>query len=756
VLRAEICDRLPWVQWRKASRGLFEIDGVPEDVLRHFSQRPAEIEERAVELVGAEAARSLSREQMQGIALATRRPKRRQRVAGEQWREDARARSAEHGFGPDELWEFFARPEREPSHPSLPKAVTRLSGPDGLTANHNTFARRHAVAEIAGEFIDGITLDALERATDEYLGHASVQELQRTESGERRFTTQDLLACERSILGGAMRRHDSMTAVIPDRLIDSALAEAQPTLNAGQAAAVRAISTSGNGVDTVQALAGTGKTTMMRTLADVYRRAGYSVIGAAPTTRAARELRDVADVPANTLHALAGQLESGRFRAGTVLLLDEAGMAGTRISAQILRHGENAGTKVIAVGDTGQLTSVQAGGWFAALTRERSGPELREVLRQRDPAERQALAELHDGNPDAYLEHKAEDITIHASERDAVEAVVDAWIATRAEESGADVVMIARDNATREQLNRAARSRLRTLGGLSGETVLVQGRHWTIGDRIITRRNDRRLDVDNGTLATITGYDRHQMAVQIRTDGGEHRWLNLHYLANHVEDAYAITGHSSQGATVNHALVVGRPEEFTREWAYTALSRARQQTTIHLITDHTLAERERRDYAPGEPDREPADCLGAMTRAMRRSDDQTLAAARAHPEQPDGRRVSASTPSQDTGVAAAPAFLARQRAAHAARDITLWAGEPSTTRTAAPPNTSPRIQPSIGHAAGRHAPRGSGVIATTRSPQESSGQPRAGDSARSGAPVRPPAPKSELVVGDADADADAS
>jgi conjugative relaxase-like TrwC/TraI family protein len=92
VLPAEVCERLPWVGWRTAGRGLFEIDGVPEDVLRHFSHRRAEIEERAVELVGADAARSLSREQMQGIALATRRPKGRARIEGEQWRGDARAR----------------------------------------------------------------------------------------------------------------------------------------------------------------------------------------------------------------------------------------------------------------------------------------------------------------------------------------------------------------------------------------------------------------------------------------------------------------------------------------------------------------------------------------------------------------------------------------------------------------------------------------------------------------------------------------
>ena len=49
VLRAEVRERFGWVSWRRVGRGLFEIEGVPDGVLRHFSQRRAEIEERAVE-----------------------------------------------------------------------------------------------------------------------------------------------------------------------------------------------------------------------------------------------------------------------------------------------------------------------------------------------------------------------------------------------------------------------------------------------------------------------------------------------------------------------------------------------------------------------------------------------------------------------------------------------------------------------------------------------------------------------------------
>jgi hypothetical protein len=228
VLRAEVHAQLPWVQWRGAGRGLFEIDCVPDSVLHHFSQRRVEIEQRAVDLVGAEAAGSLTREQMQGIALATRRPKKGDRVDGQQWRENARARSSEHGFGPNELWALVERPDHEQARRSLRAVVTRLSGADGLTGTHNTFARRHALAEIAGEFVDGVSAAGLERVTDRYLSDASLKELGRTDTGEQRFATTRLLACERSILDGAARRHESMTAVLSTACVNAALAEAQP------------------------------------------------------------------------------------------------------------------------------------------------------------------------------------------------------------------------------------------------------------------------------------------------------------------------------------------------------------------------------------------------------------------------------------------------------------------------------------------------------------------------------------------------
>jgi conjugative relaxase-like TrwC/TraI family protein len=624
VLRTEVRERLPWVSWRAAGRGLFEIDGVPEAVLRHFSRRRAEIEERAAELVGT-AAGGLSRDRMQGIALATRRPK-DCGVDGPGWRERARARAAEHGFGQQELDRLAQREPVAATPPDLGAVAARLSGPEGLTGMHNTFARRHALAEIAGAFPHGATIGQLEDATNGYLADPSVRSLGASVEHDVRFTTEGLLACETAIVVGAGRRRGERCAIVPADLVDQVLARHQPALNDDQAAAIRAITSGGHGVDTVQALAGTGKTTMSGALAACYRQAGWRVIGVAPTGRAARELRDAAGIAAGTIHTLVGELDrAGGFPDRTVLIIDEAGMAPTRVSAALLAHAERGGAKVIAVGDPGQLASVQAGGWLAALARSHPGPELCEVMRQRDPAERRALEALHDGRADAYLEHKHDDISMHSTENGAVDSIVDQWQEAQREHGLHSAVMIACDNETREQLNAAARERLKQDGSLPARGVTVVRREFATGDRVIARRNDHRLDVDNGTLGTVIEIDSRSHRMLLQTDSGERRELDLIYVARHIEHAYALTGHGAQGATVSWAGVIGRPDEFTREWAYTALSRARLNTTLHIIAEQSARAHEREAYAPADQPRSADQLLEALQRALKRSEVEPLA-----------------------------------------------------------------------------------------------------------------------------------
>jgi conjugative relaxase-like TrwC/TraI family protein len=625
VLRGEVRERLPWVWWRQVGRGLFEIEGVPNAVLREFSRRRVEIEERAMALTGVEASK-LGRERLQGIALATRKAK-EYGVDGARWRAEARARAAEHGLGDRELERLIGSQPRvagESEADVVRSASERLSGPDGLTENHNTFARRHALAEIAGGFAQGAGVKQLGRATSGYLGHRSVVPLGRLE-GEHRFTTRDLLACEQAIVEGAERRATERTGMLHPRVPDLALADAEDPLSDEQLEAARSLVTDGRGVSVMQALAGTGKTRVLAALARIYESAGYTVIGVAPTGRAARELGDAARIEAFTIHRLLSESPDLPLRA--VLLFDEAGSAPTRPSAALFASAEREQAKVIAVGDSGQLPSVAAGGWFAAIADRLGGPQLRQVMRQRDPVEREALESLHDGDPETYLQLKDEQraLGVHEREDDAVAAILADWDAARREYGRSEAVMIARDNATRALLNDRARELLISEGALEPNGVTIAHQEFTVGDRIIARRNDRQRDIDNGTLGRIAAIDRHTGELTVITDAGQRRQLDASYVAEHLEHAYALTGHGAHGATVEWAGVIGRPAEFSREWAYTSLSRARGRTRVYVIAERTSTQREREEYAPPEPQRNATEALDILSCSMRRREAEPLA-----------------------------------------------------------------------------------------------------------------------------------
>jgi hypothetical protein len=118
----------------------------------------------------------------------------------------------------------------------------------------------------------------------------------------------------------------------------------------------------------------------------------------------------------------------------------------------------------------------------------------------------------------------------------------------------------------------------------------------------------------------------------VRTDAGARRQLDAGYVAEHLQHAYALTAHTIQGGTVEWAGVVGAPRDFTRNWSYTALSRARQATELFLIDTPTERERDRADIAPNHDkeltDRRPL--FERLSSVMRQRDDEDLALDRLH------------------------------------------------------------------------------------------------------------------------------
>jgi ATP-dependent exoDNAse (exonuclease V) alpha subunit len=263
-----------------------------------------------------------------------------------------------------------------------------------------------------------------------------------------------------------------------------------------------------------------------------------------------------------------------------------------------MAHARAAGVKVIAIGDSGQLPSVQAGGWLGSLTERLGSHELREVMRQRDPRERQLLAQVRRGDPTDYLTEKSARGHVYISiggaqgQGGGERAAITAWRERQAACPWGQAVLIVRENDRRERLNALIRSELKREGQL-GESIHIGGCEFAVGDRVVARRNDRERAVDNGMRGTLIAVDPTEKEVVVRTDGGAQRRLDASYVAEHLQHAYVLTAHTAQGATVEWAGVVGRPEDFTRNWSYTALSRAREPTELFILDTPTERELDR-------------------------------------------------------------------------------------------------------------------------------------------------------------------
>lgn len=663
-LRALVTERLG-LEWGEVEQGAAELVCVVQNVREHFSTRRAEMEREAraggISLATKSAAES--------AALATRNRK-QYGVETHTWREEIRARAGEMGLDAEAVEQLLRHGlERIETglarHGSIDDRALGdlLAGARGLTERANAFDAHPVLQQFASAHQTGALVSEVRNQAARFGERADVLPL-----GDGSMTTAELTACERRLIVAAIGRAGDGVG----ELVAPPFAAIRRPLNEEQTTAVQTTVASGDGVSVIQALAGTGKTYTAGALREIYEASGYQVLGAAPTGRAARELTEQAGVTAQTIDRLLLDLDrtSEQLPSGCVLILDEAGMAPTRLSARLLEAAEQAGAKVIAIGDPGQLASVQAGGWLAALGRQLGVVSLREVMRQRDPTERRALAHLHDHMPLEYLQwaDRAGHIEVFSEPAHASERALAEWAARIADTGISQTVMIARENETRDQLNRDAREHQLQTGKL-GEQRTYGTIDIAVGDRVICRRNDKEVDVDNGTRGTVcsTAAD----GITIIADGGGSRVLPAAYVAAHVEHAYALTGHGMQGGTVEQAIVLATPRDLTAGWSYTALSRARGHTQL-LIYQEQYAQR-RQDIAPAENAKPAtrAELLASVAKHMLERDDEDLAIEQLHVhhrEQHDPPNTTTTDirlrPDRQVDTSSSEAEQAQQRAAH--------------------------------------------------------------------------------------------
>ncbi|MCU1483100.1 MAG: dnaG, partial [Subtercola sp.] len=430
---------------RPGLRPVRELTGIPEQLLTAWSSRRTRIVDRSAGLT-AKFRETYGREPRvaEGLALAqqatlaTRPAKHGPRSEAEQrrtWRAQA-----EQLLGPEVVdrlvRQVVSRRPPAPVNPVSWAPAAAVAAVNTVTAERAVFSGHHVRAELERlARTDSLPLPVLDAAVEQALTLALSKQVAvgiggadpataagvavvEPEGLRRRdgtsvyntahtqlYTTRDVLAAEQRILAASVATDGRR---VPAGLVQLALLEARLAgrlLNAGQQAMVTELACSGRRVQVALAPAGTGKTTALGVLARSWADASGTVLGAAPSAVAATALREATGCPAVTLASALRQLRHGWHVADVeigpslLLLVDEAGMAGTDDLAELIGTVTDAGGSVRLIGDTAQLSSPAAGGILRDLVRTHGAVELDTPVRFSDPAEAAASLAIRTGNP---------------------------------------------------------------------------------------------------------------------------------------------------------------------------------------------------------------------------------------------------------------------------------------------------------------------------------------------------------------------
>lgn len=498
-------------------------------------------------------------------------------------------------------------------------------GLDALTRNQATFTRRD-MAMFAHRHSDGKeqfdqVMTAM-RSSDQLLA------LGRDGRGEERFTTASMLNVEGALARKAdalaVSRHD----VAKDHVEHAVRAATARGLVLGreQRAALDHVAKPA-GLSLVVGYAGTGKSAMLGVAREAWEAAGYAVRGAALSGIAAENLEGGSGIASRTIASLehAWVRDRHRLTSRDVLVIDEAGMIGTRQLQRVLAEAAGAGAKVVMVGDIQQLQSIEAGAAFRLLAERHGAAEIGEVRRQAEGWMREATRMFATGRTgEAIAAYSNADMVRAGDTRDAARsALIDRWDLERREAPAASRIILTHMNKEVAMLNQAARERLQARGQL-GRDVTVQTergeRQFGENDRILFLKNERDLGVKNGSLGTIEKASRDTLAV--RLDDGRKVEVDLKSYA-HVDHGYAATVHKAQGMTIDRSHVLATPGMDAHS-SYVALSRHRTGTALHYGRDdfadeaqlrRTLARERPKDMAL-DYEREPTSPLRASDAAV--------------------------------------------------------------------------------------------------------------------------------------------
>ena len=369
---------------------------------------------------------------------------------------------------------------------------------------------------------------------------------------------------------------------------------------------------------------GTGKTTTLNAIIELYEKQGYRVMIAAPTGRAASRISDLTGYEASTIHRmLAVEYDmSGNMRFQhnehnpldcDVMIVDEMSMVDVLLFEHLLR-ALRLSCKVVLVGDCDQLPSVGAGNLLRDLIHSDRVPvvALKEIFRQAQKSSiiTNAHKIIQGEHPD--LSRKDSDCFFfqRLQEKDATQLMLD-LVKTRLPNAygyspmeDIQVITPSRKGSMGViELNQQLQAVLnpKSVDKPECRSILYTFRE---GDKVMQIKNNYDIiwhkDGENGTgifngdIGYLRAINRQGQEVIAEFDG--RRATYPFEQLDQLELAYAVTVHKSQGSefqAVVMPLLGGFPKLYYRNLLYTAVTRARRlliligsQNVIYQMVDN--------------------------------------------------------------------------------------------------------------------------------------------------------------------------
>jgi Ti-type conjugative transfer relaxase TraA len=484
-----------------------------------------------------------------------------------------------------------------------------------ITGEKSVFDR-HDIARTLHRYIND-DAHAFQNAFASVMASKALVKLQaertRAETGKielARYSTREMVGIESAMADrakvmkqarshGVDRHHVDRSIERQDKALSVSAGDGSAGLSREQRQAIEHI-TGPERIAVVVGYAGAGKSTMLAAAREAWEAQGYKVHGAALSGKAAEGLEESSGIASRTLASWEFGWQNDRDELGKrdVIVVDEAGMVGSRQLARFVGEAARSGAKIVLVGDHEQLQAIGAGAPFRAIAEQIGHAELSEIRRQRVDWQREASVSFATHNTAsglaAYREHG--DVRFNETREGARGEIVRDYLADREQRPDGTRVAMAHRRIDVRALNDEIRSTLQDSGQLGrgedgGEVSYLTNngsRAFASGDRFVFLQNDRDLGVKNGMVGEVLSVEPN--AIQVRLDGKSAGSLDAREVTVPVKDyqsfdhGYATTIHKNQGATVDRAFVMASGS-MDRHLTYVAMTRHRDGVQVYAAQD---------------------------------------------------------------------------------------------------------------------------------------------------------------------------